>query len=73
MSKVVTKIGRKGVIVIPKKIREILGIDEGSLVTIDVREGSIMIIPFTPKRVKLGGKASEILREVREEELSLEK
>ncbi len=72
MSSVITKIGKKGVIVIPKRIREVLGIEEGSLVTIDIREGEIIITPFTPKRVKLGGKVSKILREFREEELKLE-
>ena len=73
MSRVITRIGKKGVIVIPKGIREALGIEEGSSVIIDIREGEIVITPFTPKRVELGGRASRILREIREEEFKLEK
>ena|GEM_PF-941657 len=40
-----TKVGRKGYIIIPKRIREAVGIKEGDEVLIEVREG-ILIRPL---------------------------
>jgi len=44
------KIGPKGQIVIPKIIRDYLGIKPGDMVVIEVREGEIVIIPGTDPR-----------------------
>jgi len=43
-----TKIGRKGYIIIPKAIREAVGIDEGDEVIIEIRNG-IVIKPLKKK------------------------
>ncbi len=54
-----TKVGRKGYIILPKAIREAVGIDEGDEVIIEVRDG-IVIKPVKKKinpniiREKLG-------------------
>ncbi len=37
-----TKVGRKGYIIIPKAIREAVGIDEGDEVIIEVRDGIVI-------------------------------
>jgi len=68
----ILRIGRKGVIVIPKRIRESLGLKEGSYVTIELREGAIVLRPFTVRRVKLGGRVSAIVAECKREEAKLE-
>jgi len=69
---VITRVGRKGVIVIPKKLRESLGIKEGSHVTMEIRDNAIVIKPFKLRRVKLGGKASQIVARLKREEIQLE-
>ncbi|MCD6196690.1 MAG: AbrB/MazE/SpoVT family DNA-binding domain-containing protein [Staphylothermus sp.] len=43
-----TKVGRKGYIILPKAIREAVGIDEGDEVVIEVRDG-IVIKPVKKK------------------------
>ena len=72
MVSAISKIGRKGVVVIPKELREALGLREGSLILMEVRDGELMLRPYTPKRVKLAGRVSQILRSLRREELDLE-
>ncbi|RLE78614.1 MAG: hypothetical protein DRJ36_04370 [Thermoprotei archaeon] len=72
MDKVVTKVGKKGIIVIPKKIREYLGFGEGDVLVIRVSENKLVLERYVPKRVKLGGKISEIVRDAKREELNLE-
>ena len=69
---VVTKVGKKGVIVIPKRFRETLGLEEGSHIIIELREGAILVRPFTVKRVKLGGGVFEMVSEHKRGELELE-
>ncbi len=66
------RVGRKGVIVLPKNIRVAVGLREGSIATISVEEGEVRIRPLNPRRVKLGGAVSEIVRRVKREELDLE-
>jgi len=53
------KVGKKGVIVIPKKFREKLEIEEGSRVTITLTEDSIIIKPLRPKIVDVDPKTVE--------------
>lgn len=43
-----TKVGRKGYIILPKAIREAVGIDEGDEVVIEIRDG-IVIKPVKKK------------------------
>ena len=69
---VITRVGRKGVIVIPKKLRESLGIKEGSHVMMVIRDNAIVIKPFEPRRVKLDGKVSQIVARLKREEIQLE-
>ena len=40
------KIGRKGVIVLPKAVREHLGLEEGSLLSIEVRGREVVLKPL---------------------------
>ena len=68
----ILRIGRKGTIVIPKRIREALSLKKGSYVTVELREGFIAIKPFAVKRVRLGGKISAIVAESKNEEARLE-
>ena len=44
-----TKVGRKGYIILPKAIREAVGIDEGDEVIIEVRDG--IVIKPVKKRI----------------------
>jgi len=71
MSQII-KIGKKGVIVIPKKYREVLGLKENSLVRIEIKGNEIVLTPFMPKRVKMGGRVQEIVSKIKREELELE-
>ena len=68
----IVRVGRKGVIVIPLDVREALGIGEGSLLTLEVSEGAIVLKPLKPLRVKLGAWPQEIVRESKRGELELE-
>jgi AbrB family looped-hinge helix DNA binding protein len=68
----IVRVGRKGVIVIPLDVREALGIGEGSLLTLEVSEGAIVLKPLKPLRIKLGARPQEIVRESKREELELE-
>lgn len=66
------KVGRKGTVVIPKEAREVLGIDEGTILTIEVVKDAIVIRPLRPRRIRMGEKIQEIVEEVKKEELELE-
>lgn len=69
---IVVKVGRKGVVVIPKRFREMLGLKEGSYVVMEIRDDVLVIKPFRVRRVRLGGRVSGILAEFRREEEELE-
>jgi AbrB family looped-hinge helix DNA binding protein len=68
----IVRVGRKGVIVIPLDVREALGIGEGSLLTLEVSEGAIVLKPLKLLRIKLGARLQEIVKESKREELELE-
>jgi AbrB family looped-hinge helix DNA binding protein len=68
----IVRVGKKGVVVIPVDVRESLGIGEGSLLSLEVGEGVIVLKPLKPLRVKLGVRAQEVVRESKREELELE-
>ncbi|BES81784.1 AbrB/MazE/SpoVT family DNA-binding domain-containing protein [Pyrodictium abyssi] len=42
----VVRVGRKGVIVLPKAVREALHIVEGSLLEVETRDGEIVLRPL---------------------------
>ncbi len=52
------KVGKRGTIIVPAKLRKRYGIEEGSLVTAEAREGGVLIRPaivvpverYTPER-----------------------
>ena len=52
------RVGKRGVIVVPAKLRKRLGIEEGSIVTAEEKDGGILIRPavivpverYTPER-----------------------
>jgi len=66
------KIGPKGQIVIPKIIRDYLGIKPGDTVVIEVREGEIVIIPGTDPREFVEGFCS-VVKEKLTEKIDLER
>lgn len=62
--KIVLKIRRKGVIILPKKLREALGVKEGDLVTAETRGNSLIMKALKPKAVDVDPKlVEELLRE----------
>ena len=64
----ISKIGKKGTLFIPKAIRELIGINERTLVIIEAEEDRIVIKPLRVLRVR----ASNIARSVVEKALSEE-
>jgi len=47
------RVGRKGVIVIPKAFRERIGIEEGELIEVEVVGDSIVLRPLKPLTVDI--------------------
>lgn len=76
MSAHITKVQRKGIIVIPKALREEVGLKEGDIVIAKAVKGKIIIEPLENK-VKLVtvdySIVDKILREMDEEEKRLER
>ncbi len=68
----IVKVGRKGIIVLPKLLREAVGVEVGSLVTLEVKNGLILLKPYAPKRVSLSGRVSEIVSAFKRDEVELE-
>ncbi|WP_048061424.1 AbrB/MazE/SpoVT family DNA-binding domain-containing protein [Hyperthermus butylicus] len=65
------RVGRKGVIVLPKSVREQLHIEEGTLLQVCVRDGEVVLKPLDLwERVWscCKGSAEEAERELDEEE-----
>ncbi len=71
-SALVARVGRKGVVVLPKAFREALNLKEGDLVCMELVGDAIVLRKLAPKRVRLGGRVSQVVREVKREELELE-
>jgi len=75
MTEHVTRVLKKGVVVIPKVLREEVGIKEGDLVVVKRVENRIVMEPLE-RRLTLvtvdSGLVDRILREVDEEEKKLE-
>ena len=65
------KVGRRGVIVIPSRIRERLGLIEGTLVIVEEQDGSVVIRPAVALPVDVYAarrKAQELLNNARDAE-----
>ncbi len=62
--KSVLKVRKKGVIILPKRLREMAGIREGGEVLVEVGDGIIILRPLKPKVVDVDPKIiEELLRE----------
>ena len=62
--KVVLKIRRKGVIILPKRLREALGVDEGDEVIVEVHGDELILRALKPRVVDVDpGIVEELLRE----------
>ncbi|MEM0352850.1 MAG: AbrB/MazE/SpoVT family DNA-binding domain-containing protein [Sulfolobales archaeon] len=70
------RVGRKRTIVIPKKVADALGIDEGSRVVLVVRDNKLEVIPL-PDAITLSLKGKKVarvtLRELEEESIREQK
>ena len=63
-------VGKKGRIIIPKSIRELVGIKEGDVLTLTVENGRVVLEPERPERkVSL----PEVAKRLREHEESVRK
>jgi len=70
LTRVLLKVGRKGVVIIPKKLREVLGIKEGDELIAEASEGALVMRPFKPKIVEIDPK---LVEEMLSEEGGLER
>jgi len=59
--KTVLKVGRKGIVVIPKAFREKVGIEEGGKVVLEIVGSSLVLKPLKPLVVDID---PEVLRKV---------
>lgn len=53
MEALASKVGRRGTVVLPARLRRRLGIEEGSFVVAEEREGGILIRPATVLPVEI--------------------
>ena len=51
MVRAILRIGKKGVLILPKKLRESLNVGEGDELLAEVSEGALILKPFKPKIV----------------------
>ncbi len=49
--KMVLKVRKKGVLILPKKLREASGIDEDSEVVVEAKQNMLVVKPFKPPTV----------------------
>ncbi|MCD6324081.1 MAG: AbrB/MazE/SpoVT family DNA-binding domain-containing protein [Desulfurococcales archaeon] len=64
----VLKLRRKGVLILPKAIREAAGLREGSDLLVEVKDGALVLRPLEPAVVDVDPKfVEEVLREERGE------
>lgn len=69
----VIRVGKKGIVVLPKALREEVGIEEGSLLTAEAKGGSLVLTPLRVKIVDVDPEAvTELVRRVKLEERVLE-
>jgi AbrB family looped-hinge helix DNA binding protein len=48
-----TKVGRRGTVVLPAKLRRRLGLDEGALVVVEEQDGGILLRPAVARPVRV--------------------
>ncbi len=65
------RVRKKGIIILPKKLRELIGLDEGSEVLVEVMNGKLVLTPLKPKVVDVD--PSLVERLLREEYVSEER
>ena len=65
----VLKIRKKGIVILPKKIREEIGLNEGDTVLVETRGGEIVFKPLKPIIVDV---PEELVDKLLEEEVALE-
>ncbi len=66
--RIVVKVRRKGVLILPKALRELVGIEEGDEVVAEVVDGSIVLRPLRPRVVSIDReKVLEIVEEEKKE------
>jgi len=53
LTRVLLKVRKKGVVIIPKKLREVLGIKEGDELIAEASGGALVMRPFKPKIVEI--------------------
>ena len=70
LTRVLLKVGKKGVVIIPKKLREVLGIKEGDELIAEASGGALVMRPFKPKIVEID---PSLVEEVLSEEGRLER
>jgi AbrB family looped-hinge helix DNA binding protein len=69
MDRFVLKVGKKGVVILPKMLRAEAGIEEESLILAEVRDNNIILRPLKPVTVSIDWAVVEkLLAEEREDE-----
>ena len=64
MSALTVQIRRKGVITLPKEVRDRYGLNEGDVLTLEeLGDGSFLLIPRVSQVTRLGDRVAEILEE----------
>jgi AbrB family looped-hinge helix DNA binding protein len=53
MDRFVLKVGKKGVVILPKRLRAEAGIEEESLILAEVRDNNIILRPLKPVTVSI--------------------
>ena len=66
----VLKIHKKGIIILPKRVREALRVKEGDELVVELREGKIILRPLKPEIVDVD---PEVVEKFLQEEYELEK
>ncbi len=67
--RVILKVRKKGIIILPKKLREAVGIDEGGEVIVDVVDDKLILKALKPKVVDVD---PEVVEKILREEYGLE-
>jgi AbrB family looped-hinge helix DNA binding protein len=63
------KTRKKGVLILPKVLRESVGVEEGDVLVAEVKDGAIVLRPLKPKVVEIDRRMVE---EILEEEKKVE-
>ncbi|MGC8564721.1 MAG: AbrB/MazE/SpoVT family DNA-binding domain-containing protein [Fervidicoccaceae archaeon] len=69
MRTLLIKTRKKGVLILPKVLRESVGVEEGDVLVAEVKDGAIVLRPLKPKVVEIDRRMVE---EILEEEKKVE-